>query len=301
MAASLGIETTVGQAPKAKTGWRELARKTGLFILLLLCAIAVFVFGSNYYTILPTNQNIAYEVGISAFFLVAALLMRRSSRFSQYWQIAYAFFAAALVIVVTSLTPGFRDSLIRQAGIATGSDQWIAVGKVFEAVVTITTILVVSRLAGFSLGSLYIKRGYLKWGLILGAGVLLNFVTSSLMFFSNRFPSIDRLGSVILWGMVFSFANAFMEELWLRGLFLRKLVPLLGAGAAIVLTTLWWSLFHIGVVYFQPAAIPFFLVNLITFGLAYGYTMHKTDSWIAPGLMHAASDFFLFVATLASV
>lgn len=278
----------------------ETARQAGLFLLFLFCAIAVFIFGSNYYTIFPTNNNIYYEGGISAAFFIAALLLRWQPRFRPYWQVAYAFFTAASVIFVTTLTAGPRDALFHSIGLAAGTNQDIALGKVFEALLTITTILLLSRMAGFSLESLYIKRGNLKWGLILGFGVLVNFASSALMFFADRFTTLDQLGRVLVWGLVFSIANGFMEELWLRSLFLRKLEPLLGPGAAVVLTSLWFALFHAGVLYMTPLAIPFFLANLFTFGLAWGVAMRKTDSIIAPGLMHAASDFFLFIALLGS-
>lgn len=278
----------------------ETTRRAGLFLLFLVCAIAVFIFGSNYYTIFITNNNIYYEGGISAAFFIAALLLHRQPRFRPYWQVAYAFFTAASVILVTSLTAASRDALFRSVGLVAGTNQEIAAGKVFEALVTITTILLLSRLAGFSLESLYIKRGNLTWGLILGFGVLVNFASSALMFFADRFTSLDQLGGALLWGLVFSIANGFMEELWLRGQFLRKLEPLIGSGAAVVLTALWFALFHAGALYMTPLAIPFFLANVFTFGLAWGYTMRKTDSILAPGLMHAASDFFLFIAMLGS-
>lgn len=42
----------------------------------------------------------------------------------------------------------------------------------------------------------------------------------------------------MLWGLVFSLANGFMEELWFRGIFLGKLQPLIGTGAATLLTAL---------------------------------------------------------------
>jgi membrane protease YdiL (CAAX protease family) len=51
----------------------------------------------------------------------------------------------------------------------------------------------------------------------------------------------------------------------------------------------------------QPAAVPFYMINTFTFAAAWGYLMHKTDSWIGPGLMHAASDFFLFIEMFSSV
>jgi membrane protease YdiL (CAAX protease family) len=300
MTAKVETDLLLDRTRMEKAGWHGLARKAGLFILFLLCAVAAFVFGSNYYSIFPTNKNVFYEGGLAAAFLIAALLLRRWSRNRPYWQVAYAFFVAEFVFLVTSLTAGFRDGLFQSVGIAAGTNQEAAAGKVFEALVTITTILLLSRLAGMRLESLYVQRGNLKWGLILGFGLVINFASSSLMFFAGRFTGPEKLGPVILWGLVFSFANGFMEELWLRGQFLRKLQPLLGTGTAIVLTSLWWALFHLGSVYMMPAAIPFYLANLFTFGLAYGYAMHKTGSWIAPGLMHAASDFFLFVAMLSS-
>jgi membrane protease YdiL (CAAX protease family) len=283
-----------------ESGWGlELARKSGLFILFLLCAIAVFILGANHYAVFPTNQNLYYEAGTTAFFLAAAIVLRRLPWGKLYWPIAYAFFSAAAVILITTLTVDLRDALFRGIRIAPNSNPEAGAGKVFEALMTIGTILLLSRLAGFKWETLYVKRGNLKWGLLIGIGTLLNFMTSSLMFFVGQYSSMESLGSAILWGIVFSLFNGFLEELWLRGLFLQKLVPVLGVGTSIVLTSLWFGLFHVsGIMYMQPAAIPFYMVNTFTFAAAWGYMMHRTDSWIGPGLMHAASDFFLFIALL---
>ncbi len=301
MDASIGIEIQKDQAHRLKARWQELARRSGLFTLFLLCAIVVFVLGANHYTVFPTNRNLYYECGITAFFLVTAIVLRRIPRFRYYWQIAYAFFTAAAVILVTTLTVDLRDALFRWVGIAPNTNSVAGAGKVFEALMTIGTILLLSRLAGINLGSLYVRRGNLKLGLLIGLGALLNFMTSSLMFNAGRYSSMEKLGSAILWGLVFSLFNGFLEELWLRAQFLRKLVPVLGLGTSIVLTSLWFGPFHVsGLMYMQPEAIPFYMVNTFTFAVAWGYLMHRTDSWIAPGLMHAASDFFLFITMLSS-
>lgn len=300
MTANVQSELVINRAGSAKTRWQELARKAGLFTLLLLCAIAVFVLGSNHYRIFPTNQNLYYESGTTAFFLAAAIVLRRVQRLKAYWPIAYAFFCAAAVILVTTLTVDLRDSLFRSIGIAAKTNPEIGAGKIFEALMTIGTILMLSSLAGLKWGSLYVKRGNLKWGLLIGIGTLLNFMTSSVMFFAGQYPTLDTLGSAILWGIVFSLFNGFLEELWLRALFLRSLIPVLGTGTAIVLTSLWFGIFHVGgIMYLQPEAIPFYMLNTFTFAVAWGYLMHRTDSWIGPGLMHAASDFFLFMARLS--
>jgi membrane protease YdiL (CAAX protease family) len=232
--------------------------------------------------------------------LLASLLLQRQERFRKYSEVLYLFFVAAFVFFITTITAGVRDQALATLHITVGTSFGMAANKWIEAALTITTIVVLTRVRGFSLGSIYLQRGNLKWGLIIGLGFMVNFFSSALMFFSGRFSTPDLLGSAMLWGLVFSLANGFMEELWLRGLFLRRLEPLLGGGGAILLTATWWSLMHAGAYYFTPMAIPFFLANLLTFGVAYGYAMRKTDSLIAPGFMHAASDFFLFIATLAN-
>jgi membrane protease YdiL (CAAX protease family) len=145
-----------------------------------------------------------------------------------------------------------------------------AIAKVGEAIGTVAIILVLNRLAGADLGSAFIRRGNLKWALLVGIAVLLNFATAALMASASRYAQLDLLGTMMLWGLVFSLANGFMEELWFRGIFLGKLRPLIGTGAAILLTALPFSIMHAGAVYMSPAAIPIYMINLFTHGLAMG-------------------------------
>lgn len=290
----------LNHAGSERSGWLALARKSGLFTLFLLCAIVVFILGDNHMSTFPTNHNLVYEIATTAFFLAVALGLRRVPRLKAYWPIAYAFFCAAAVLVVTTLTVDLREVLFQVMNVRPNTNQVAGAGKVFEAFMTIGTILLLTRLAGMKLETVYVKQGNLRLGLLIGLGTLLNFMTSSLMFNASAYPSLEKLGSAILWGSVFALCNGFLEELWLRGLFLRKLAPVLGVGTSIVLTSLWFGLFHVsGLMYMQPEAIPFYMINTFTFAAAWGYLMHKTDSWIGPGLMHAASDFFLFIALLS--
>lgn len=300
MTAKIEDGMVLNHASSLRNRWLELARRSGVFTLFLSCAILVFVLGDNHQTTFSTNQNLYYESVTTTIFLAAALVLRRLPRFRDYWQIAYAFFAAAAVLLVTSLTVDFRNALFRTISVLPGTNQAAAAGKVFEAFMTIGTILLLTWLAGIKLETIYIRRGNLKVGLLIGLGTLANFMTSSLMFFVGRYAGLEQLASAILWGMVFSLCNGFLEELWLRGLFLKTLARVLGVGTSIVLTSFWFGLFHVsGLMYMQPEAVPFYMINTFTFAAAWGYLMHKTDSWIGPGLMHAASDFFLFLALLS--
>ncbi len=83
-----------------------------LFAVFLICGAAIFVFGSNYFTVFPTNQNPAYNVVLSAIFLVAAVWLKRNERLNKYWQVAFAFFIASFAFLFTSFFSGLRNAVL---------------------------------------------------------------------------------------------------------------------------------------------------------------------------------------------
>jgi membrane protease YdiL (CAAX protease family) len=274
--------------------------RAGLFVLSLLCGLAIFVFGSGYYTVFPTNHSILYLAGLSALFLVSALVLRRNKRVDRYWQIAFAFFVASSALLVSTFMSRFTDRILNALNLTTDTLQGIAIAKLYEMVMIVVPILVLTRLSGEDLGSLYLRRGNRgSWS--IGTLVLFNLASSALLFFAARYSNLDKLGAAVLWGLVFSFANGFMEELWLRGLFLKRFEPLFGIGGTVLLTSLVFSLMHVGAVYLSPAAIPFLLAYALTLGLACGTLVMKTNSLWGAVLIHAAADLFGFIALLASL
>jgi len=287
----IGKETTQPKWPQ----------RLGLFIVFLACGLVIFVFGTNYFEIFPTNKNLIYNVIVSVIFLIAALTLRLNKNWSKYWQIAFAFFIASVVFPVTLVFSDWTYTVLRWFKETTISSQGIAIAKLAEMIPVVVPILVLNRLSGADLGSIYLKRGNLKMGLGFGAIIFFNFVTSAFLFFAERFTSIDRLVAATLWGLVFSFANGFMEELWLRGLFLRRFEPVLGISGSVLLTSIVFGLMHGGAVYLMPAVLPFMVLNTFTLGLACGYLMMKSDSIWGAVLIHAAADFFLFIAMLANI
>ena len=127
-----------------------------------------------------------------------------------------------------------------------------------------------------------------------------NFAASAFLFYATRYTSVDKLVAALVWGIVFSCANGFMEELWLRGIFLKRFEPVLGVGGSILVTSIVFALMHGGTSYLMPIAIPFYVANTLTLGLACGYLTMKTDSIWGATLIHAAADLFLFIAMLAN-
>lgn len=162
----------------------------------------------------------------------------------------------------------------------------------------VVPILVLVKLSGADMASIFIKRGNLKLGLGIGALVFFFLTPASFMFAAQRFTSLDTLIAAVVWGLIFSIANSFMEELWLRGIFLKRFALVLGINASVWLTSIIFALMHGFAFYFDPVALIFFVVNTLALGLACGYLMVKSDNIWGAVVIHAASDFFLFVAVL---
>ena len=289
---------TLSNKESTQTNWIQ---RLGLFILFLFCGLTILFLGSNFYEIFPTNRNLTYNLIVSAVFLVASLWLKYDKRLNKYWQVTFAFFIASIVYPVTSLTVDWKSGMLSRLGVvAVVTSQGIAVDKVFQMILTVIPILVLTKVSGADLGSICLKRGNLELGLSFGALVWFNFATSAFLFFAERFTSMDRLIAAVLWGLVFSFANGFLEELWLRAIFLKRLEPFLGIGGSILLTSIVFATIHAGSTYLTPIAMPFMLANTFTLGLACGYLMMKSDNIWGATLIHAASDFFLFIAVLAN-
>ncbi|MCL4562925.1 MAG: CPBP family intramembrane metalloprotease [Chloroflexi bacterium] len=280
-----------------QTSWMH---RLPAFIILLVCGIAVIILGSNYFDILPTNKNLTYNLIVSAACLVATLWLRGNARLNRFWRIAFTFFVASAAYPITLLFSSWSYIVLGWFHVTTGVSQGIAIAKVYEAVLVVVPILVLTKLSGADLGSIYLKRGNLKLGLSIGALVGLNFAASAFLFFATRYTSMENLSAAIVWGLAFSLANGFMEELWLRGIFLKRFEPVLGIGGSVLVSSIIFALWHGGATYLTPIAIPFMVVNTFTLGLACGYLIMKTDSIWGAVLIHAASDLFLFLAILAN-
>lgn len=267
-----------------------------LFMLFLIAGFAIFIFGSGYFNIFPTNKNPLYLASISAFFLVSAFILRQNVRTEKYWRAIFAFFTAATALLFSTFMARYTDNFLRTLDLTTSALPGIAIAKTYEMAIIAFAILVITKLSGTDLGSLYLKRGNLKLGLGIGVLVFFNFASSALLFFAMDYSSAEKLGAAIQWGLVFAFANGFMEELWMRSLFLRHMEPLLGTGNAVFLTSIVFASAHVGAVYVSPEAILIMLFYAVTLGIACGYLIIKSDSIWGAALIHAAADLFLFIA-----
>lgn len=291
--ASVGLQRT----ETIRTTWLQ---RLGLFILFLICEAAIFVFGVHYYDVFPTNKNLTYNLLVSAVFLAVLLWFKYDRRLNVYWRIVFALFIASVAVPFTAIFDPWIRAVLNWFAVTTDTSQGLAIEKVCETILKVVPFLALVKLSGADLASVFVKRG--NWRLGAGIGLLVFFflAPAAFMLAVQRFSSVDTLVAAVVWGMVFSLANSFMEELWLRGIFLKRFEPVLGVHASVWVTSIIFALMHGMAFYFMPAGVPFFVINTLALGLACGYLMVKSDNIWGAVIIHAASDSFLFVAVLAN-
>ena len=278
----------------------NLLQRLGLFFLFLICEATIFIFGSNYFDVYPTNKNLTFHLTLSAVFLVIAMWLKFNQRLNKFWRIGFAFFIASFVVTTTSLIGGWNFTFLDWFNAVENTSKGQTINKLYEVLMVVLPIIALVKLSGADMGSIFLKRGNLKLGIGIGLLVFFFLAPASFMFAAQRFTSEDALIAAVVWGMVFSFANGFMEELWLRGIFLKRFAPLIGINSAVWVTSIFFASMHSFAYYFMPSAIPFFFMNTFALGLACGYLIVKSDNIWGAVIIHAASDFFLFIAVLAN-
>jgi uncharacterized protein len=190
--------------------------------------------------------------------------------------------------------------------------QFLAVEKLSQAIPIVAAIVLLSLWAGDDLGSLFLRRGNLRPGLTFGltsfavfavvfvviVGVQADAPTTQGLFASGVRPSVVL--AAVPWILLFCFANAFMEELWFRGVSLGKLAPLLGWTASIVVTALVFGISHAAATYIASDQTIVFPVIVTTLGAVNAFVMLKTGSIWGSVLFHAGYDLFVILPLLVS-
>ena len=280
-----------------------------LFIGFLAGGLMLFLLGNNWHSLLPTNKSTLFKWGLVLLFLALAAAMRRSARFRAAWPVSLALAIASLANV---LNWDLGNWLARLLPTATSTAQEIAIDKLAQAIPIVLLILLLTWLTGGDLGSIFLKKGDLRWGLRFG---LISFGVFAVIFaviaiLQSNAPSgggllamgvpLSTIVAAIPWILIFVLANSLMEELWFRGLFLGKLSPLLGATASVVVTSLVFGIPHLGSTYIAAIERLIFPAITVGLGLVNGFVMLKTDSIWGSVLFHAGYDLLVIIPILTS-
>ncbi len=258
-----------------------------------------------------TAAQLVYGLAVAAALLMVTVVLRRSSGASDLWPLSFAFFVFATVQVLNNAVPPFvQTSLLHETSVS-GDPLGSSVGgtvviQLLEAVLAVVPILVLTRAAGFDLGSVYARVGRVgRWHIVavvafVGLFVLFGIVPSHRYIPIHGTLTLGRYLALAPALLVMALSNGFEEEFLFRGLFLQRFTALFGFAWANVLQALIFSYAHVGVSY-TPSAVLFIVATVLPLGLAAGYVMRKSDGVVAPALLHGGVDIAIYLAFLTAV
>jgi uncharacterized protein len=279
------METTrLNQAQQA-----PLKNRVSLFFLFLLFGLLISVVFSHFRPLFPREIDIPARAALILAFLVVSLIFRRSQKFNRYWLIFFTFFIASFAQALDYYLSGWSLSLL---GLSVKTPAGIVMDKLESTFLIVVPIIVLTKLSGNNLASIYLQKGKLRLGLIIGFSVFIVVALISIPWAKWQYQtgdlSLARVVSWIPWILIFVLANGINEELLFRGLFLKKLDPFMGAFLSNLCMAIPFSLLHVGVNYTQSSLM--ILVFLVPLGLALGYVMQKSNSVLGSWLIHASVD-----------
>ncbi|MDQ6920693.1 MAG: CPBP family intramembrane metalloprotease [Candidatus Dormibacteraeota bacterium] len=281
--------------------------------LVALCLVAAFSYRASVSLIPSGILEGAFLLSLAALFLAIALLLRRKGSLRRYWEIPFAFFVFTIAgfaadVNVSPVQRVFVQDVLREAPTANNPLASTVGGTVlvqlFSTLCIVVPIVVLIKASRSDLGSIFISSSR-SWVVpVIGLVGLVGFYFlaargRTAAFFPNSVITPSRFLALTPPLLVLVLLNGLREELWFRGLFLKRFEQFLGPWPSNLLTAVVFTSFHVQVQY-ALHLLPFLGFTLIL-GLFFGYLMQRSGSLLGPVLFHAGSDIPIFLAYLSYV
>lgn len=260
----------------------------------------------------PSLLQLAVLLGLAALFLAAAAFAKRQPNLKTYWEIPFGFFIFTVAGILGdsnsfgSVQQAFVVNVLHETPSANNPIASTLLGTVLgqlAGTIGITVpIILLTRASGSDLKSIFIDRPRNRWTLVVGIAGFLAYCLIAVSgraqrFFPNNGVTPSRFLALTPAILILVLCNGLREELWFRGLFLKKYEKFLSPVTSNIVTAIVFASFHVQVTY--SASLPIFLVIALVLGLILGYLMQKSGSLLAPLLFHAGSDIPIFLVYLS--
>lgn len=204
---------------------------------------------------------------------------------SSYATCSYALFVAASAMLVAVIGP-FNWLVTAESGSVEEATQ----GKLAEFLAVVPVILLITWATRRSRQLLYLQRGLPKRWLIFGLGSfsIAAIVISGVALASGI--SSETLIPASPWILAFAALNAFMEELWSRGIFLRSYAAGMGGVAAVLVTAVIFGLAHVQATYLSAGEYLGFTSLVVVLGIVMAWAMRWADTIWGAVLFHMGLD-----------
>jgi membrane protease YdiL (CAAX protease family) len=158
----------------------------------------------------------------------------------------------------------------------------IIFNMLISTLIIVIPVIVLTKISNKNLSSLFLQKGNLRLGLIIGLVTLSLFLLIALptavYLFGGQIIPFDRLLYLVPWILIFVFLNGIRD-------------------VSNVLQAIVFSLAHLSA-HFTPFV---FIYLILTFflGLAFGAVIQKTDSLFGAILFHAGADIPVIIAVFS--
>ena len=279
---------------------KELWERAILAALFMAFGMLIYIIFSPLRPMLKSTADYLGRIGLTAGLLMIVWLAGRNEHLRPYRSLLLGLL---IMSVATSLDWVFANYLLEHIRLNTQTPSGMALMKLNEFFIVATTIITLTLLTGGRLGSIYIQKGNLREGLLVGGiAFCLTAAASPWMaeyLFKGQNLTSERIIIWLPWVLIFALANAAQEELLFRGLFLGKLEPFFGKFISNALIVFVFTLVHQGVNYTSDQLG--FLAVLALLAFAWGYLMQKTDSIWGSVLFHAGMDIPVILGILSNL
>ena len=254
----------------------------------------IFVLGLNLLNFIPEKYQDIYKIGLPILLLVAFFTSR--VYFPQHKTVFFAFFLVSLGWTVDFYLTG---KIISVFSLNTRELSGFAYTMIISTLLVSATLITGWLLSGQKLSAIYMQGSEKIWGILLGIVGLLLFGGLGVLQSLSQGLAMEFIMTALPMTLIFSLANGFREELVYRAAFLRGFQTNIGLTAAIIVTTLVFTLAHLDVRY-TPSNLIVFAAVLVIIGITGSLIMIKTGSLIGSVLFHAGADVLLVMGLLAS-
>ena len=281
-------------------------------ILVAFCLAAALTYRASVSLIPGGATEDAFVLGLAALLLAGAVAARRSDHLRQYWQIPFAFFVFVVAGIlgdgnISPLVHAFGSGVLHQTPTAHNpfgaTASATVVAQLFGTLALVLPVILLTLASGGDLRSIFIDRTRGRWPLIVGvAAFAVIFLLAGRGRTASFFPThgavtFSRFIGLAPALLILVLMNGLREELWFRGLFLKKYATFLSPWSANILAAVIFTSFHVQVQY-SASILPFLGITLLS-GLFLGWLMQRSESLLAPVLFHAATDIPIFLVYLS--
>lgn len=277
-----------------------IVEKIWLILFFVAAGSLVIVVFPPWKPLLKGVEDYLGRIAMMVFFGLLLLLASKTRRLEKFRPMVFGFLVLAVAVTLDWV---FGIFSIEYLGLRANTPVEWSMAKLNEFGVVASVIIVFTLCSRTGLGSIYLQRGNLRLGLLIGGACFVVFVLGgipiSTLLFNGKDLSLARVLPWTPWLLIYVLANAAMEELMFRGLFLRKLEPHLGKFLSNFTVAVVFTLIHYAVTYSSSQLI--FLAITFPLALILGYLAQKTNALWASILLHAGMDIPLMIGIFSNL